>query len=111
MSNYTYETSPYLTGPAYIYITSADGLPSPQQAGDDSDSIARVKLFDPNGGWTWYVAGYDRETRIAWGLVDGFEQEYGSIDMAELVAVRGALGLPVERDLSWQPCPLAECLR
>ena len=53
MSNHPYEASPYLTGPAYIYITSADGLPSPQQAGDDSDAIARVKLFDPNGGWTW----------------------------------------------------------
>jgi hypothetical protein len=31
--------------------------------------------------------------------------------MAELVAVRGALGLPVERDLYWQPRPLVECLR
>jgi hypothetical protein len=111
MSNHPYEASPYLAGPAYTYITPDDGLPPIQQAGDDSDAIARVKLFDPNGGWTWYVAGYDPETRIAWGLVDGFEQEYGSIDMAELVTVRGALGLPVERDLYWQPRPLAECLR
>jgi hypothetical protein len=111
MNNHSHEASPYLAGPAYTYITAADGLPSIQEAGDDPGAIARVKLFDPSGSWTWYLAGYDPETRIAWGLVDGFEQEYGSIDMAELAAIRGALGLPVERDLFWQPRPLSECLR
>ena len=48
---------------------------------------------------------------IAWGLVDGLEQEYGSVDMAELVAIRSRFGLPIERDLYWQPRPLTECLR
>ena len=35
----------------------------------------------------------------------------GSVDMAELVAIRSPFGLPIERDLYWQPRPLTECLR
>ncbi|MFQ5382211.1 MAG: DUF2958 domain-containing protein [Dehalococcoidia bacterium] len=111
MSNQIFEASPYLHGPAYQYITHTDCLPSTEDAADQPAPMARVKLFDPTGSWTWYIAGYDPEDRIAWGLVDGFEQEFGSFHMAELVAVRGALGLPLERDLYWQPRPLAECLR
>lgn len=110
MNNQAYESSPFLKGPAYTYITADDSLPSTREAGDNLDAIARVKLFDPNSSWTWYLAGYDPDTRIAWGLVDGFDHEYGSIDMAELTAVRGRLGLPVERDLYWQPRRLTECL-
>ena len=111
MSDRIFEASPYLKGPAYIYITTADELPSIHEGGNDPDALARIKLFDPNGSWTWYLAGYEPDGRIAWGLVDGFDQEYGSIGMAKLVAVHGALGLPIERDLYWRPRPLAECLR
>ena len=56
----------------------------------------------------WYIAGYDPETHIAWGLVRGFEVEYGDIDMTELLAVRvRPFGLPIERDLHWAPASLA----
>ena len=105
------EVSTFQRRPAYRYIRTADALPSTEEAIDDPSPIAKVKLFDPSSNWTWYIAGYDPGARIAWGLVDGFEQEYGSIDMAELVAVRGRFGLPFERDLYWTPRPLAECLR
>jgi hypothetical protein len=105
------EASPFQSSPAYRYLTSEDNIPSTQVACDDPAPIARVKLFDPGSSWTWYIAGYDPETRIAWGLVDGLEQEYGSVDMAELVAIRSRFGLPIERDLYWQPRPLTECLR
>lgn len=72
------------------------------------DPIARVKLFDPCGKWTWYIAGFDADTGIAYGAVDGFEFEYGSFDMHELAAIRGQFGLPIERDLYWRPRPLSE---
>ncbi len=96
------EVNSFQRGPAYRYIRATDALPGTDAASADPAPIARVKLFDPGSNWTWY---------IAWGLADGFEQEYGSIDMPELVAVRGRFGLPIERDLHWTPRPLAECLR
>ena len=65
------EVSPFQSGPAYRYLTSEDNIPSTLDACDDPAPIARVKLFDPGSSWTWYIAGYDPETRIAWGLVDG----------------------------------------
>ena len=42
------------------------------------------------------------------GLVDGHEKELGYVSLNELRSVRGPLGLPIERDLYWQPKPLRE---
>jgi len=99
------EASTFQKRPAYRYIRESDHLPveAPE------NPTALVKLFDPTGSWTWYIAAYDPETRNAWGLVDGFEKEYGSIYMPELVEHRGRFGLPLERDLWWKPKPLSEC--
>ena len=101
------EQSTFQKRPAYRYIRSADKLPTVNQAIAIDDPIARVKLFDPSGGWTWYLAGYDPESRIAYALVDGFELESGGIDMRELCAIRGPFGLPIERDLYWAPRPFS----
>ncbi len=105
------EVSPFQNRPAYHYIRTSDHLPTIAEARDETIPMARVKLFDPTGSWTWYVNSYDPETREAYGLVDGFEREYGYFSMAELVAIRGRFGLPIERDLHWAARPLAECVR
>ena len=42
------------------------------------------------------------------GLVDGHERELGYFSLRELEGVRGALGLPIERDLHWRPKTLRE---
>lgn len=97
--------SPYLKGPAYRYLRVSDKLPV------QSDSRARVKLFDPTGSWTWFISSFDPETGIAYGRVHGFEDEYGDIYIPELVEYRGRFGLPIERDLHWTPQPLKECNR
>ena len=105
-----YEVSTFQKRPAYRYIRASDKLPALYSTDEQGDAaIARVKLFDPTGAWTWYITEYDPETRQAFGLVDGFEQELGYIDMPEIVAQRGRYGLPVERDLHWTPRPLSEC--
>lgn len=68
---------------------------------DHFDPRPVVKLFTPDGSATWLLAEYDEENDIAFGLCDlglGFP-ELGYVDMQELRAVRGKLGLPVERDL------------
>ena len=98
------EVSTFQKRPAYRYIRESDKLPSLEP--EEAEPIARIKLFDPTGSWTWYIAAYDPATRAAYGLVDGFEKEYGTFDMQELVEHRGRFGLPIERDLHWKPCPL-----
>jgi hypothetical protein len=68
---------------------------------DEIDFHPVVKLFTPDGGATWLLTELDPEDPdIAFGLCDlgmGFP-ELGSVSIAELEAVRGRLGLPVERD-------------
>src|SRR3972149_3650563 len=103
------EVSKYQNRPAYRYIRVSDRLPTIEEARNEVVPMARIKLFDPTGSWTWYVNSYDPDSRQAYGLVDGFEREYGYFDMAELCALRGQFGLPVERDLHWTPRPLVEC--
>ena len=100
------ERSTYQARPAYRYIRASDRLPGLDV--DEAGPMARIKLFDPTGSWTWYIAAYDPETRTAYGLVDGLNKEYGNISMAEVVAYRGRFGLPIERDLYWQPKPMSQ---
>ena len=64
-----------------------------------------VKLFTPDANATWLLAWVDpAETDIAWGCCDlglGFP-EIGPVRLSEIAAARGALGLPVERDLYFE---------
>ncbi len=69
-----------------------------QDGKDAGEHICVVKFFDPTGSWTWYATEFDGEDTF-FGLVDGFELEWGSFSLAELKSVRGALGLGIERDL------------
>ena len=61
-----------------------------------------VKLFTPDAGCTWLLTEIDPDDADrAFGLCDlgmGYP-ELGYVSLAELAAVRGKLGLPVERDL------------
>lgn len=64
-----------------------------------------VKLFTPDANCTWLLTEIDpEEPDIAFGLCDlgmGFP-ELGSVSLSELESLRGALGLPLERDLHFQ---------
>ena len=68
-----------------------------------AEMVFYVKLFTPDSNWTWFIAEYDPEKEIAWGYVMGLENEYGTIDIKELKEVRGPFGLPIERDISFDP--------
>lgn len=64
-----------------------------------------LKLFTADAGATWLIAALSPDGCTAWGVCDlglGFV-EIGELDMAELRAVRGQLGLPVERDRWFKP--------
>ncbi|MEO2161489.1 MAG: DUF2958 domain-containing protein [bacterium] len=69
-----------------------------------------VKLFTPDAQWTWWLTEYDPETGVAFGFVEGFERELGYVDIAEIQGVRGAMGLPIERDIYWQTKTLREVM-
>lgn len=84
-------------------------------------ALAQVKFFTPDAGWTWYASEgsyvdedgyYDTDKPkvdyIMFGLVSGLEVEYGYFSLRELESVRGQLGLPIERDLYFEPKPLHE---
>ena len=103
------EAHPSQKRPCYRYIRAADNVPAVGETEGNSQAI--VKLFNPTGPQTWYIAEYDADTREAFGVVDlgpGFEPEMGYISMAEIVGLRCRFGLAVERDLHWAPRPLAE---
>lgn len=68
------------------------------------DFFPVVKLFTPDAQCTWLLSEIDPdEPDLAFGLCDlglGFA-ELGSVSLSELGALRGRLGLPVERDLTF----------
>jgi len=68
------------------------------QDGKYGEAICVVKFFDPTGSWTWYATEFDGED-IFFGLVDGFELEWGTFRLSELQELKGRLGLGIERDL------------
>lgn len=65
-----------------------------------------VKLFTPWGGSTWLITEIDPENpTLAFGLCDlgqGYP-ELGFVDLEELEALKGPMGLKVERDRFFTP--------
>jgi hypothetical protein len=85
------------------------------------DALGHVKFFTPDSNWTWYASEgspvdedgyYDTDKPkvdfLFFGLVSGFEIEFGYFSLSELQSVRGGLNLPVERDLYFEPKTLRE---
>lgn len=79
---------------------------------DEGDPIARVKLFSSVSAWTWYVTEYDPATGEAFGLVEGFADEWGYFSIPEMEAVNRSRGFNVvERDVLFEPVPVSEARR
>jgi len=75
-------------------------------SGENAHHLPIVKWFTPDANCTWLISEIDPENPdIAFGLCDlgmGFP-ELGNVSIAELSAVRGRLGLHVERDRFFKP--------
>ena len=72
---------------------------------------AIVKWFTPDSNWTWYVAEYNPKNGMCWGLVDGFEKEFGFFTIDEIQKLKGPLKLPIERDRWFEKCNLNSLVR
>ena len=70
---------------------------------EEGDHTAYVKFFAPWSNWAWYGTEYDPEERLFFGLVEGFETEWGYFSLDELESVNGPFGLKIERDLHFEP--------
>lgn len=87
----------------------ADRLPALYAQEDQSfNAIAHVKFFTPDSSFTWYITEYDGNDTF-FGLVDsGHDKELGYFTLSEIQTLRGAYGLPVERDLHFKPTPIKQ---
>jgi hypothetical protein len=88
----------------------AKDIPPLNAMNEDVDPLVHVKWFTPDAKWTWYVIEYDPVDRIAYGFVIGVEREYGTFSLDEILNVRGAWGLRVERDLYFEKQRISRCV-
>ena len=86
------------------------------QDGKSGKAVAYLKLFTPDSGFSWHIMegspikdenGNEIDYHF-FALVEGQCKELGYVSLAELESVRGPMGLPIERDLYWQPKTLEE---
>ena len=81
-------------------------IPKLYETEEQIDPIVYVKLF--LDGWTWHITELSIDGDIAFGyVVSPFESELGYFSLKELETIKGALGLSVERDLSFKPTALS----
>ncbi|MFC1677907.1 DUF2958 domain-containing protein [Planctomycetota bacterium] len=87
------------------------------QDGKGGKAVVYTKYFTPSSNWTWLAtegepildeSGTHEVDYKFFGLVFGYEQEFGYFLLSELEEVRGPMGLPIERDLYFQPKTLEE---
>jgi len=99
------------TGENLLDAESREKLPE-LYSGEEKglDALALVKFFTPDSNWTWYASEFDGEDTF-YGLVIGFEVEFGYFSLKELQSVRGPWGLPIERDLYFQQKALGELFK
>lgn len=76
--------------------------------------IIHLKLFTPDSNWSWWAISASKDEQTGdvqfFGLVNGLEMELGYFWLSEISKVRGSMGLPVERDLYWEPKTLSKLL-
>ena len=86
------------------------------QDGMGEEAIVYAKFFTPDSNWTWFVlegepiVENDKEIDFRFfGLVHGFEEEYGYFMLSELESVTGPMGLHIERDLHFGETKVSGC--
>ncbi len=79
------------------------------ESGKAKDHRFHVRIFNPAGRWVWYVTDWDGQD-ICFGLVEGFEREWGTFSLRSLSMEYGLFGIGLEVDVSFSPVPYAAVL-
>jgi hypothetical protein len=80
-----------------------------QTEGQGEDKLVHVKFFSFFNGWTWYAVEYDPIEQLFYGLVHGFEKEWGYFSLKEFEDINKSKGFAViERDLYFDPTPVKD---
>jgi hypothetical protein len=76
----------------------------------NKDPTVYMKLFTPDSSWTWYITeGEEQEgDYLMFGYVVGMEREWGYSSLNELKAIKGPMGLAIERDIHFSPKPASQ---
>ena len=100
-----------LTLSNYQYLTDEirEKLP-PLYANEklELDALAQVKYFDPSSNLTWYASEFDGDDTFFGLASDLFGMQLEYFYLSQLKKIRGNLGLPIERDLHFEPTTLRE---
>ena len=81
---------------AHDLIPAALELPPLGATEGELDPIVQVRIFSPDSQWVWLLTEFGPMTRMAYGLVIGWETEFGYVSLTELEPCRGPLGLRPE---------------
>ncbi len=82
-------------------------LPELRATEGQEDPTVICKFFYPDFSWTWYAIEFDGED-LFYGYVAGDYPELGYFSLSELKEDRGKWGMPIERDLYFDPQPLSK---
>lgn len=87
-------------------------LYSQEKVSPINNHMVYAKLYSAFGSGTWYITEYSPEKGVAFGYVmDLFDDEWGYIDINELIDVRHPIGLPAIRmDSKFEPRVFHEVL-
>ena len=87
----------------------AEGIPALCAQEEVEGPVVYLHLFSCVSGWDWYITEYDPATGEAFGLVKGFETEWGYVYIPELEGINRAKGFEViERDEHFSPVRASE---
>ena len=90
-----------------IPISILENIPDLYETERSLNPLCQIKLFTPTSIFTWFIIEISKnDMDTCYGLVEGFESELGYFSLKELENIKGALGLGVERDISFKPTAL-----
>jgi len=71
------------------------------------EKILQVRYRSINSNWEWYLVEYDKDKKLAFGYIKGFENEWGYFSLKELEEINDEC-LSIIRDKTFQKIEFIE---
>jgi hypothetical protein len=74
------------------------------------DAVVYARYFSLSSPWEWFATEFDGKDTF-FGLVNGFEPEFGYFSLSEMerMRIRELAGIPaIERDITFKPTTIRE---